>query len=125
MRIGEVASRAGVTRRALRLYEEHGLLAPVREANGYREYDESSLTRVRNIRFLVEAGLTLADTMKFMNCLDGDIASSTPCPPGIAVVKERLVALSARIDELATTRSRLSALLDEATGTGLTRREAS
>lgn len=40
MRIGELARRTGVSVRALRYYEEQGLLVPARAANGYREYTE-------------------------------------------------------------------------------------
>ena len=57
MRIGEVARRAGVSTRALRYYEEQGLLAPERTASGQRSYLESSVARVQLIRELFAAGL--------------------------------------------------------------------
>ncbi|WP_279433357.1 MerR family transcriptional regulator [Micromonospora sp. KC606] len=39
----------------MRHYEEHGLITSARAANGYREYDERAVARVRNIRYLLGA----------------------------------------------------------------------
>jgi DNA-binding transcriptional MerR regulator len=114
MRIGELAERTGTTPRALRHYEENGLLEAARSDNGYRDYDVDAVKRVRNIRFLIEAGLTVDDVRQFLPCLDGDIAVSEPCPPGIAVVKHRLASLTRRIDELTEIRDRLDGMLGEA-----------
>lgn len=48
MHIGEVAARVGVTAHAIRIYERDGLIpAPSRGANGYREYAERDLERLR------------------------------------------------------------------------------
>jgi hypothetical protein len=45
MRIGELRRRTGVSERLLRYYEEQGLLRPQRRPSGYREYDDSDVTR--------------------------------------------------------------------------------
>jgi DNA-binding transcriptional MerR regulator len=111
MRIGELAEQAGTTRRALRYYEEEGLLEAARASNGYREYDESALNRVDNIRFLIDAGLTVEDVRLFLPCLDGDMRSSEPCSPSARVVHRRLDALTARIDAMTQTRDRLAGML--------------
>ncbi|NHA01406.1 MerR family transcriptional regulator [Nocardioides sp. W3-2-3] len=57
MRIAEAARRAGVSPRALRHYEDSGLLAPARTAGGYREYDESDLARAAQVRTMTAAGV--------------------------------------------------------------------
>ena len=57
MRIGELATRIQVSERALRYYEEQGLLHPSRRPSGYREYQEDDVRRVRHIRTLLAAGL--------------------------------------------------------------------
>ncbi|WP_443062020.1 MerR family transcriptional regulator [Streptomyces sp. NBC_00490] len=49
------------TARALQRYEQAGLISSERAVNGYRVYDERALVRVRNIRYLLAAGLALAD----------------------------------------------------------------
>lgn len=55
------ASRAlGVSAKALRIYEEHGLLRPQRSDAGYRLYAEADLERARAVVQLRALGLTLA-----------------------------------------------------------------
>ncbi|MET8907110.1 MerR family transcriptional regulator [Micromonospora sp. NPDC004551] len=117
MRIGELARVTGCTPRALRHYEEQGLIGSSRAANGYREYDEAVVTRVRNIRHLLGAGLTLDDVQVFLPCLDGDVASAPPSPAGLRVGRERLAVLDARIAAQLAVRDRLAAALRDAAAT--------
>lgn len=58
MRIGEVSAKAGVSTRALRYYEEHGLIRPDRTGSGQRIYPESAVERIRLIQQFYAAGLT-------------------------------------------------------------------
>lgn len=57
----ECASRTGLTVRALRVYEEHGLISPVRSAGGWRLYGTPELVRLNTISVLKAAGLSLAE----------------------------------------------------------------
>ncbi|PZG21334.1 MerR family transcriptional regulator [Micromonospora craterilacus] len=114
LRIGELARVTGSTPRALRHYEEHGLIDSHRAANGYREYDERAVVRVRNIRHLLASGLTLADVRVFLPCLDRDVATAAPSPAGLRVALERLAVLDARIAAQAAVRDRLAAALRDA-----------
>ncbi|MFG3229504.1 MerR family transcriptional regulator [Kitasatospora sp. NPDC048194] len=111
MRIGELAERTGSTARALRHYEQAGLIHSERAANGYREYGESAVVRVRNIRALVGAGLTLEDLRPLLGCLDGDVLSRPPSERVLRTVRERLTVLEARIAAQTETRDRLVAAL--------------
>lgn len=52
MRIGELASRAGVSIKAVRYYEQIGLITPLRTENGYRSFDDAQLHTVAEIRTL-------------------------------------------------------------------------
>ncbi|EJE50142.1 putative transcriptional regulator [Acidovorax sp. CF316] len=55
------ASRAlGVSAKALRIYEDHGLLRPERSEAGYRLYAETDLERARTVVQLRTLGLSLA-----------------------------------------------------------------
>ena len=62
LRIQEVAAETGLTTRAIRYYEELGLLEPAARSDGaYRLYDASDLERLRFIRSLRDdAGFSLA-----------------------------------------------------------------
>ena len=53
MKINQVEAAVGVTKKNIRFYEEEGLLAPCRNAgNGYREYSEEDVARLRRIKLL-------------------------------------------------------------------------
>ncbi len=108
LRIGELARRTGVSPRALRHYEAAGLITSTRAANGYRVYDEGAVTRVSNIRYLLDAGLTLDDVSAFRSCLDGDVPSAPPSPRGLEIARERLAVLDARIAAQTEARNRLA-----------------
>src|SRR5262245_22381256 len=56
----ECASRTGLTVRALRVYEDYGLIAPKRTASGWRWYGKAELVRLNTIGLLKTAGLTLS-----------------------------------------------------------------
>ena len=62
LRIQEVAAETGLTTRAIRYYEEIGLLAPAARSEGdYRLFDASDLDRLRFIKELRDdAGFSLA-----------------------------------------------------------------
>ncbi|MER6095599.1 MerR family transcriptional regulator [Streptomyces sp. NPDC001728] len=111
MRIGELARRTGVSPRALRHYETAGLIASARAENGYRVYGEGAATRVANIRYLLDAGLTLDDVSAFRSCLDGDMPSAPPSARGLEIARERLAVLDARIAAQTEARDRLARAL--------------
>jgi DNA-binding transcriptional MerR regulator len=56
----DCASRTGLTARALRVYEEFGLIAPRRSAGGWRQYGQHDLVKLNTIALLKTAGLSLA-----------------------------------------------------------------
>jgi DNA-binding transcriptional MerR regulator len=116
MRIGELSHRTGISARSLRYYEQQGLLAPCRAANGYREYDELAMVRAANIRDLLESGLTLDDIRASLNegCLDRPLHNTLPlCDGALQVAADRLAALDKRVGALQELRERLAAQVTE------------
>ncbi|MFD0276300.1 MerR family transcriptional regulator [Kitasatospora sp. NPDC127111] len=111
MLIGELARATGSTARALRHYEQTGLLDSSRAPNGYREYDGAAVVRVRNIRGLLAAGLTLDDVRLFLPCLDGDVLAGPPSATALRIARERLAVLERRIAAQTEARDRLVAAL--------------
>jgi DNA-binding transcriptional MerR regulator len=63
LRVTEVATEVGLTPRAVRYYEERGLLKPAGRSGGaYRLFDEDDVERLRFIRGLRDdAGFSLAE----------------------------------------------------------------
>lgn len=68
LRITEVAAEVGLTKRAIRYYEELGLLEPAARSGGdYRLYDQSDLERLLFIRSLRDdAGFSLAQIRQLL-----------------------------------------------------------
>ncbi len=56
----ETAKALGVTVRALRVYEERGLVRPLRSQAGWRAYDPEALSRLHQVLTLKRLGLSLA-----------------------------------------------------------------
>ncbi|GLW11485.1 hypothetical protein Misp01_66130 [Microtetraspora sp. NBRC 13810] len=113
MRIGEVARRAGVSTRALRYYEEQGLICAERDHNGYRIYDSDAVLLVRDIARLLHAGLSSEDVLRFVPCLGkGHAEPPKDCVGLIRTFSERLGALDERIAALTDVRERLAAETD-------------
>ncbi|SEG80489.1 DNA-binding transcriptional regulator, MerR family [Actinacidiphila yanglinensis] len=111
LRIGDAAAAAGTTPRALRFYEQRGLLAaPERTASGQRRYSPADIARVRLIRDLLAAGFTVADLRglapRLQRLVDAPAPRCVPEPGG--VVARRLAALDAEIDRLVLLRERLT-----------------
>jgi MerR family mercuric resistance operon transcriptional regulator len=62
MRIGEVASKAGVNIQTIRFYERQRLLRePTRAASGYRSYDQTDLDSLLFIKWCQPLGFTLKE----------------------------------------------------------------
>lgn len=114
MRIGELAQRTNVPARLLRYYEEQGLLTPGRAANGYRDYDESVIEQVTQIRGLLESGLPIRAIKMILPCLD-DPCTIHPAdidPEVIALLEEQRELMDRRIRCLARNRDAIGTYLD-------------
>lgn len=65
--IGEVAKILGVTRKALLVYEDMGLLTPAvkDKDSGFRYYTADNMTQIRSIRSLQALGLSLKEVAEY------------------------------------------------------------
>lgn len=70
--IGEVSERTGVTRSALRFYEDRGLLDPERSSRGQRRYPRHLIRRVSFIRVAQQVGLSLDEIGEALGSLPGN-----------------------------------------------------
>ena len=62
MKINEVEALVGITKKNIRFYEEKGLLAPHRNSeNGYRDYGDTEIAVLRQIKLLRKLGISLAE----------------------------------------------------------------
>lgn len=112
MRIGEVAEQAGVSVRALRYYEEQGLLDSTRTSGRQRQYPDGAVERVRMIQKLYGAGLTSRLVREVLpRCMNEG--------PVTYDFVESIIAERARIDcqinDLTQVRARLDEIITAAT----------
>ncbi|WP_206105796.1 methyltransferase domain-containing protein [Paenibacillus amylolyticus] len=71
MNIKEAASRLGISARAIRFYEEKGLILPAKQSsNGYRTYTENDIWRLQTIAALREIGMSLQDITHALGEID-------------------------------------------------------
>jgi len=110
MRIGELAARTGVSVRALRYYEEQGLLAPQRTAAGQRVYGPHHESVVATIRDLLAAGFCSSVIGSLLPALSDPVASTDRLRSAVDAADARLRseqnAISQELDRLAELRRR-------------------
>ncbi|MFC0530632.1 MerR family transcriptional regulator [Phytohabitans kaempferiae] len=107
MRIGEVAARAGVSVRALRYYEEQGLLAATRSPSGQRTYPSGAVERVRLIQQLYAAGLSSGRIRDLLPCIHTGVST----PESRALLATELARINEQIKGLVETRDRLESVI--------------
>jgi DNA-binding transcriptional MerR regulator len=90
--IGAASARAGVTERALRYYQQLGLLTPAEcTAGGMRRYSEEDLARVERIRQLQKLlGLDLDEVAAVLHSEDRLAEIKRSCKDGDASDAEQL-----------------------------------
>ena len=61
MKIQELEKELNITRSNIRFYEKEGLISPPRKENGYREYSEEDIAKLKKIIIFRKLGITVAD----------------------------------------------------------------
>lgn len=108
MRIGEVARQAGVSTRALRYYEEQGLLSSERTHSGQRDYPASAVERVRLLQQFFTAGVPSRTITQLLPCVDTGHGS----PESFALLAAERDRITATISDLAAARDALDRIID-------------
>jgi DNA-binding transcriptional MerR regulator len=103
----EAARRLGVSVKALRLYEQRGLIAPARTAAGWRAYGPDEMARVAEIAALRELGLSLSQVARV---LEGNSESLEP------VLAAHQAALESRVHQLVDAVDKVRRLRADITG---------
>ena len=124
-RIGELAKATGKSARALRLYEEMGLLCPADRSSGnYRLYGREAVERVRWVMKLQDIGFTLNDIQDAIKA-QGDEAPREAMDSVRALFESRLHDVDAQISRLRKLKNELKnglAYLEGCTGCGIAKR---
>lgn len=70
MRISEVTQHVDLSRRAIKYYEEQGLLTVNKDENGYRNYTEENLMVLKEISAYRKLGISISDIRKLLHTDD-------------------------------------------------------
>jgi DNA-binding transcriptional MerR regulator len=113
VKIGELSRTTGASVRALRYYEEEGLIRPARGGNGYRDFDDAAIEQVRQIRGLINSGLPTRIIREILPYLDSpaDLLPEVPCTYMLDQVARQREQLARRITCLTRNRDALDAYL--------------
>ncbi|MFE3462040.1 MerR family transcriptional regulator [Nocardiopsis aegyptia] len=115
MRIGEASRVSGASVRALRYYEDEGLITPGRHHNGYRDYCDFTIARLRRIRSLLAVGLPLRLVREVLPHLGDEHTPVTwVCDEFLDEVQRYRDSVAARIADLTAQQDTLDAYLRDA-----------
>jgi MerR family copper efflux transcriptional regulator len=112
MKIGQLAERTGVSTKAIRYYEDIGVLPePARAENGYRRYDGDAADRIAFIQDAQSAGLSLGEIQMILELRDG---GQSTCHHVVATLEGHLDEVDRQMEDLKRTRRHLSEIVDRA-----------
>jgi MerR family copper efflux transcriptional regulator len=113
--VGEAARRAGVTPKAVRLYETRGILPPAKRTEaGYRTYTEGDVEILRFVRRARTLGLRLEEIRRI---IDLQRQGAQPCGTVIQLLEHHLDDIDRSMRELRALRKDLSRALEAARST--------
>jgi DNA-binding transcriptional MerR regulator len=107
VRIGEVARAAGVSVRAVRYYEQQGLLAAERSPSGQRLYRQDTAARVRFFQQMFAAGLTSRNIAELLPCIDSGHTDAEQR----AMLRAERDRIQAKVDDLQAALDRLDEVI--------------
>ena len=116
MKIGELATRAGVPIDTVRYYERQGLLPqPPRQTSGYRSFQASDVVRLRFVKRAKALGFTLEevrDLLALSSRREDDMGSLKQA------AQQKLAGVEAKLAELTRIRDGLRTLVQACPGHG-------
>lgn len=107
--IGRVGAQAGVGRRAIRLYEAHGLIPPAARAeNRYRLYPPETVGVLQFIKQAQAIGLKLVEIKEILEIRR---QGRLPCEHVRSVLQQKVAVVDQRLAELVDLRRELRGML--------------
>lgn len=117
MLIGEISSKTGLSRDTIRFYEKKGLIQvgwKERRDNGYKEYSENVLQRLKSIKLMKGFGFTLNEVADLLDMMDVNEAT---CANITNMANGKVELLNQKIRELKQIKTMLQEGLGNCKGT--------
>ncbi|TDL78092.1 Cu(I)-responsive transcriptional regulator [Palleronia sediminis] len=113
MNIGDVAERSGLPAKTIRYYEEIGLIAPRRAANGYRSFAEADVHKLAFLGRARALGFGIDDCRSLLQLYGDDGRTSAEVKH---IAEDHLERIDAKIAELTEMRATLARLVHACAG---------
>ena len=116
MNIGEAALRSGLPAKTVRYYDDIGLVHPLRGENGYRDYNERDVHKLKFLQRARSLGFSVEDCRQLLSLYADRDRSSSDVK---AVAQQHLCRIEEKIAELETLRATLKHLVEACRGDDL------
>lgn len=111
--IGDAARAAGLPAKTIRYYEEIGLVAPRRDANGYRVFRAADLHRLTFLGRARSLGFSIEDCRSLLTLYADQSRASAEVK---AIARTHLSRIDAKMAELSAMRDTLDTLVQSCAG---------
>lgn len=113
MNIGDVAKRAGLPAKTIRYYEDINLIQPDRGLNGYRDFSENDLHKLRFLGQARSLGFSIEDCRGLLELYEDKARASSDVKQ---IAEGHLKKIDAKIAELQGMRQTLAHLVKACAG---------
>ncbi len=113
MNIGEAARRSELPAKTIRYYEDIALVSPERLQNGYRDYSDNDVHRLRFLQRSRSLGFTIEECRLLLSLYDDEGRASSDVK---SIVKSKIANIDQKIEELKSLRVTLEVLANQCHG---------
>ncbi|MDQ6418394.1 MerR family transcriptional regulator [Paenibacillus sp. LHD-117] len=100
MKISELSRLTNISSRAIRHYEEKGLLTAERLDNDYRDFSEAAVDRIRSIQLYLKLGFTTDEIRSLFQCEVASPDDYEYCEEMQEIYEEKLRKVKDQIDSM-------------------------
>ena len=113
MNIGDAAKATGLSSKTIRYYESIALVVADRMANGYREYEDMHVHKLRFVQRARGLGFSIEDCRALLSLYEDQNRASAEVKN---IAKKHLSEIEAKITELQNLQKTLSHLVEDCAG---------
>jgi MerR family copper efflux transcriptional regulator len=113
MNIGAAAEKANLPAKTIRYYEDIKLIKPSRAENGYRDYSDGDVHRLRFLQRSRSLGFTIEECRLLLSLYEDENRASADVK---AIAAEKIRQIERKISELNSLKSTLTSLVQHCHG---------
>jgi len=111
--IKELSLRTGASVRSIRYYETKEIINSRRLENGYRDYDDTAVGRIKTIQLYLSLGLTTDNIAQIIECPTSMQNNRPLCKAAYELYKTKLNEVNKQLELLQTVQLRLQERMSE------------